>query len=127
MRIIFFIMQTIYKITFNHPNYSPLDSMPIGMNERFIKADSDMVAKSFFEAKYPTFAGKITSIEDTGSLTLEDAAKFCMEGLERIEEIERFDKDKGYISFNTPIKMPEELIDEEPEEVIKKRRDHSGQ
>jgi hypothetical protein len=67
---------SFYKIHFEHPNYSPLDPMPIGMDKRYIKAKSAEDALLMFKTNFPNFKDqKILEVKDTGCLSLEELAK----------------------------------------------------
>ena len=95
-------MVKYFEIEFEHPDYSPLDSMPAGMNRRFISANTDVEAQIIFRSRYPLYKNSIRSIKDTGCLTLEEVIKQNYWG-DNIKKINQWDIDKGYINFNEDI------------------------
>jgi len=59
-----------YRIEFDHPDYTPMDPMPFGMNMRVIKAVSVENALAMFKIRYEVFANSrikgVSDITDRG-------------------------------------------------------------
>jgi len=95
-------MVTYFEIEFNHPDYSPLDPMPIGMNRRYVPANSDVEAQKIFRSRYPKYKDGVKSIKDTGCSTLEEVAEWKPWG-ENIPKFDEWDRTHGYVNFNSDI------------------------
>lgn len=94
--------ETYFEIEFDHPDYSALDPMPLGMNLRYIPANSDIEAQKRFRSRYPIFKDGIKSIKDTHCSTLEEVIESVPWG-ENIEKINNRDKERGFINYNADI------------------------
>jgi len=67
-----------YEIHFEHPNYSPLDPMPLGMDRRYIKAGSAEDALTMFKINFPRFKDQeILGVEDTECSSLDELKEWC--------------------------------------------------
>jgi hypothetical protein len=95
-------MVSYFKIQFDHPDYSPLDPMPMGMNIRYIPANSDIEAQRIFRSRYPKYKDGVRQIEDTGCSTLEEVTEWEPWG-DNIPKFDKWDRDHGYVDFNVDI------------------------
>lgn len=68
---------TYYEVCFRHPDYSPLDCMPIGIDRRYLKAGSPEGALQMFKIEFKEFAScEILKVDDTECSSLDEVAEW---------------------------------------------------
>ena len=109
-------MGTYFEVEFTHPEYSPLDPMPIGMDRRYILANSDAEAQNIFRSRHPMYR-PIKAIKDTGCSTLEELKENVPWG-ERIERFNEWDAEHRYLDYNTNIELDRPTIPKEKQRQL---------